>query len=118
MQRLPQWQVEAMLHTQMPTIPPELRTNQAAWMAYVRTPEFKAAQEKAHSYRATLGSDEVFSSNEVLPGDYVLSVVVFETSSPNTPPKIIANAESKVTVPDDTSTAPIDAGALQLQPIH
>ncbi len=114
--RQPQWHIEAVLHTQMPTIPVEMRTNQVAWMAYVNTPEFKAAQEKAHSYQMTPGSDDAYSSSEMRPGDYIFSVVVYETSTPNTPPKFIAKAEGKVTVPDETSATSIDAGVLQLEP--
>jgi RNA polymerase sigma factor (sigma-70 family) len=117
LERQPQWQLTASLHTPRPTVPVEIRTNQAAWTAYVHTPEFVAAQEKSHSYTANLTSGNVFSVNEVQPGDYTFSVFVYETAGANMPSKPIAHADMAVSVPADSASKTIDAGTLQLQPM-
>jgi RNA polymerase sigma factor (sigma-70 family) len=116
MQQLPQWHLGANLHTTIATIPKEIRGNPTAVTAYVRTPEFKAAQEKSHAYPAKLIGDNLFSANEVQPGDYVFSIFVYESTGTNSSPKQIAHAEVPVSVPSDAPAGPIDAGTLQLQP--
>lgn len=118
MERQPQWKLSVTIYTPRPTVPLEIRTNQAAVMAYVHTPEFIAAQEKSHSYTANPIGDNVFSANEVQPGDYTFSAFVYESAGTGMPPKRIASADVAVTVPADSASKTIDLGTLQLQPVQ
>jgi hypothetical protein len=113
-QRLPQWQVGAGLTT-LPTIPFALRTNEVARRAFFQTPEFRAAQEKAHEYGAKLVGENQLLANEVQPGNYTLMVAVWEPVGTNMP-KQIAIGELPVAVPTGQVSTPIDAGTIQLQP--
>ena len=117
MQQQPQWSVSASLHT-MPNIPLEIQTNQAAMMAYTRTPEFRAAQENAHAYQPKLIGENLFSADEVQPGNYTFSVFVYEVTGTNAPPKRIAQANASVNVPSEQTSGPIDVGTIQLQPVQ
>jgi RNA polymerase sigma factor (sigma-70 family) len=117
MQRLPQWKIGAGLHT-LPIIPLEIRTNEAAFNAYVQRPEFLAARENAHSYEAKLVGENQFFVNEVQSGNYTLSVYVYEPTGTDTQPKQIAHADIAVIVPPGQQQGPIDAGTIQLQPVQ
>jgi len=115
-QQQPQWTVNAVLNN-MPVIPLEVRTNPVAMMAYTRTPEFRAARENGHAYQAKLIGENQYSADEVQPGNYTFAVIVYEVTGTNTPPKQIAEAEAPVSVPNEQTPGPIDAGVLQLQPV-
>jgi hypothetical protein len=114
-QRSPQWQIKATLNTAMPAVPSEIQTNEVARRAYTQTPEFQAEEEKAHFYQAKFIADDTLSVEEVQPGNYTLSVYVYEVTGTNTPSKEIAQADAIVTVPTEKTSSPIDAGVIQLR---
>jgi len=114
-QRSPQWQIKATLNTAMPAVPSEIQTNEVARRAYTQTPEFQAEEEKAHFYQAKFIADDTLSVEEVQPGNYTLSVYVYEVTGTNTPSKEIAQADAIVTVPTEKTSNPIDAGVIQLR---
>ena len=124
MQRLAQWRVGATLHTIMPTIPQEARTNETARLAFMATDAFKAAQQNAHTYPATVNNDDTLSMDEVKPGEYRLSVFVDDSSGMNSPPliagagsgiKIIAQGSMNVIVPSNPPSGNLDAGIIELK---
>jgi RNA polymerase sigma factor (sigma-70 family) len=98
-----------------PAIPQEISTNQAALMAYVNTPEFRAAQEEGHFYVLNPVGENLYSANEVKAGSYTCSVFVYESRGTNALPKQIAHGKIAVKVPDEQTGAPIDAGIIQIQ---
>jgi RNA polymerase sigma factor (sigma-70 family) len=117
MQRQPQWNVGASLHN-MPIIPLAIRTNQVAMMAYTHTVEFRAAQQNSHTYKAEFVGENLLSAKEVQPGNYTFSVFVYEVTGTNTPAKQIAQGNASVSVPNEQTSTPVDAGIIQLQRVQ
>ncbi|MEJ0088864.1 MAG: sigma-70 family RNA polymerase sigma factor [Limisphaerales bacterium] len=124
MTRKPEWQIMASLHTPMPVVPPEIRTNHAALMALWQTDEFKIARQNSHGYPPTINADDTLSVDEVLPGNYQFTVGVYVSADTNAPqssvtpgigPKLIAQGKLNVTVPSDPPTGNLDAGQIELQ---
>ena len=119
-QRQSQWHITAFLHTPLPLIPPEVMTNATARAAFLQTDEFRAAQQKMHSYEATINDDTV-SVDEVQAGDYLLGVNVFELPKGNPSPGAIVKHGSlfqgtiNVTIPADPPSGNFDAGVIELQ---
>ena len=118
MQQLPQWRISAGVHT-LPTIPFQIRTNEAALKAYTERPEFQAAREKSHSYGAELVGENQLIAREVQPGQYIFSAFVYELTDTNGPAKMIPlRGEVPVSVPEGQAATAIDAGVIQLQPVQ
>jgi hypothetical protein len=119
--REPQWKIGAGLHTPMPVIPPEVMTNETARVAFLQTDEFKAAQQNARSYQATINGDDTLSVDEVRAGDYELGVFVFEMPNGNTAPgsyvqpRRLFQGTLNVTIPADPPSGNLDAGVIELQ---
>jgi RNA polymerase sigma factor (sigma-70 family) len=123
-QRQPEWQINATLHTIMPDMPPEVATNEASRLAFMQTYEFKAAQQNTQMYQATVNADDTLSMDDVKPGDYGLSVYVYSLTGTNASPafiapgfgnKIIEQGSVNVTVPADPPSGNLDAGLIELQ---
>ena len=119
--REPQWKIGAGLHTPMPVIPPEVMTNETARVAFLQTDEFKAAQQNARSYQATINGDDTLSVDEVRAGDYELGVFVFEMPNGNpapgsyVKPRRLFQGTVNVTIPADPPSGNLDAGVIELQ---
>jgi hypothetical protein len=88
------------------------------------TDAFKAAQQNAHTYPATVNNDDTLSMDEVKPGEYRLSVFVDDSSGMNSPPliagagsgiKVIAQGSVNVTVPSNPPSGNLDAGIIELK---
>lgn len=131
MSRDPAWRINAGIHTPMPPIPPEIRTNRIAMTALWQSPEFKAAQERSHSYGGEVSDDGIVSFTDVAPGDYQLVVSVVSRDvkiPPGLSPEMLkqnpeiatgkpkAWAQTQVTVPADPPSKPFDLGIIQLKP--
>ncbi len=118
MQRMPDWRIGGFVAT-LPPMPFAIRTNDVARKAYIDRPEYQAALEKSHSFEATQVGENELVANEVQPGQYRFSVFVYELTGSNAPARIIAlEGEVPVTVPAGQAWTPIDAGMIQLQPVH
>jgi len=113
----PQWHIGGSVHT-LPLIPLVVRTNRTELQTYIQTPEFRAAQEKAHSYGAEVIGDGQLLAKEVQPGNYTFTVVAWELTGTNTMPKQIAMGEVPIIVPAGQVSNPIDAGVIPLQPVQ
>ena len=101
----------------MPLVPFAIRTNEAAWRAYVEKPEYQAAQEKSHSFGAKLVDENQLLATEVQPGQYTFSVIVYELTNGAARP-IAISGEVPINVPEGHASVPIDAGMIQLQPVQ
>jgi hypothetical protein len=105
----------------MPVIPPEVMTNETARVAFLQTDEFKAAQQNARSYQATINGDDTLSVDEVRAGDYELGVFVFEMPNGNpapgsyVKPRRLFQGTVNVTIPADPPSGNLDAGVIELQ---
>lgn len=120
MQRQANWQISAAIHTAMPVIPPEIRTNQEALRAFIQTEPFATARKSARLFQATINPDDTLTAEEVIAGDYVLSVLVFlrpESDSLVSGQNVkgIAHGSMKLTVPTDPPSGSLDLGAIELK---
>jgi RNA polymerase sigma factor (sigma-70 family) len=108
------WQIFAMLRTPMQTIPPELMTNQTALKEFVQSAEYRAAQKNGRNYPATVNDDDTVSAEDVVAGDYDLSVMVSSQPDNNTS-KQVAQGEIKAVVPNDPQSGTLDLGAIEMK---
>jgi len=114
LQRQPDWQISAAVHTPAPPIPPEIMTNPAAMKELMATEEFKTFQKNARQFQATINADDTLSAEEVVPGDYELGIYVFSNPA-NKNFKQIALGSIKLTVPADPPSGTIDAGTVEMK---
>ena len=122
-QRQAQWQISAAVHTPVPPIPPEILTNQAALKEFVESDEFKSSRKDVKSYPATINDDDTISTEDVVAGDYDLSVSVITTADPgnskNAPAvanfREMAQGTAKLTVPVDPPFGTVDAGPIEMK---
>lgn len=108
-----------------PEIPSRLRNDTAAMIAYINTPEFRAAQDKVRSYTATV-RDGTLLVEAVQPGKYELTISAFEAGkstylSPLTSlpvdSRTVARAVVAIEIPADDAGADFNAGNLELRPM-
>ncbi len=124
MSRNPAWRMDAGISTPMPSIPPEIMTNQVALQQLTQTEEFKAMIKIHHFYQATVNDDDTITVEDVEPGNYQLFVAI----TPKTDAKNVTVAsgsrvivqriawgEIKVNVSADSSSRTIDVGAVELK---
>jgi RNA polymerase sigma factor (sigma-70 family) len=121
-QRQADWQISAGMHTPMPPIPPEIMTNQIALKELMQTDDFKAARQNARTFQATVNDDDTISVEDVVSGDYELSVLVISQPADNFPVagsrvnfKQVAHGETKLTVPADPPSGTLDAGVIEMK---
>jgi len=113
MQRQPDWQISAIIHTPMPPFVAELRTNPAAMQEVMQTPEFKAFQTTARTFQATVNADDTIAAEKVAPGDYELGIYVYSHPDEKTLNQI-AMGSLKLTVPADPPSGNLDAGTVEM----
>ena len=120
----PEWQVITSLQTSLPVVPPEIRANKTAYVAFTHTAEFKTALKNIQRYQPTFNTDDTLSVDEVQPGDYELSVGIY--SAPGTDITYYSGGQSvglkrivqggvHVTVPADPPSGNLDAGVIELK---
>ncbi|HSY17415.1 MAG TPA: carboxypeptidase-like regulatory domain-containing protein, partial [Candidatus Acidoferrales bacterium] len=114
LERKPDWQISAAVHTPTPAIPPEVMTNPAAMKELMATEEFKTFQKNARQFQATINTDDTISAEEVAPGDYELGIYVFSHPTDNSF-KQIALGSMKLTVPADPPSGNLDAGTVEMK---
>ena len=122
MQRQSNWQITVGVHTPMPPLPPEIVTNHVALQELMQTEEFKAVQQNARVFQATVNDDDLISAENVPPGEYDLSIFVISQPNNNSPVaggmvnfKEVARAEMRLTVPADPPSGTLDVGAVEMK---
>lgn len=104
-------QVVGAVHTPMPPIPAEIRSNADLFQQYVKTPEYEAQAGSMKSYPFVMNSEGKLVAEDVPPGNYELSAFAMLKA----PAENAMQAHLSVTVPSDSPTGELDAGALKFK---
>jgi protocatechuate 3,4-dioxygenase beta subunit len=117
LQRQP-FDIQSILTTPMPTLPPELMIDSVARTAFQQSDEFKAAEQKSHIFGVKIREDGTLFADNVPAGEYMLSVAVCSGSNSDTPSgnpfRTWAWGSVNVTVPSDPPSGNLDAGVIEL----
>jgi hypothetical protein len=121
----PKQNILAGLHTLMPPISEEVRTNQAAFLAFVQSKEYRAANLNARNFPGRISDNGTITVEDVEPGEYELSVNVMSADVSQQPMKPEEAAKIhpliwgkiKVTVSADSASRTIDVGAVELKAV-
>jgi hypothetical protein len=127
MQRQANWLIHAGVHTPWPPIPPEVMNSDAAREAFMQSPEFakyQAATQNAQRFPGTVNGDGTVAIEDVLAGDFVLSVTASSPQATNNLEgggtsvrfQAVAQGEMKVTIPADPPAGTLDLGAVEMKP--
>jgi RNA polymerase sigma factor (sigma-70 family) len=125
MSPLPKQNILAGLHTPMPPLPEEVRTNQAAFLAFVQSKEYRAANLNARNFSGKISDAGTVTMEDVEPGDYELAVNVMSADVSQQPMKAEEGAKIhplvwgkiKVTLSAESTSRTIDVGVVELKPV-
>ena len=116
LQRETDWQVSALLSTPFPARPAETRNNPQALAAWRARPEIQSATANTRQYQLTENPENVFTTENVAPGEYTLNVFVVGSGTAGGRPNK-ARAQVPVTVPAGPIGGTLDIGEIELQPL-
>ena len=115
LKRQPNWRVFASLHTSFPQPPAEIANDPQALARWRQTPEFQAVAAQARHYPLTENAAGVWSTEDVAPGNYALTVNVLDLPPDGGQGSNRAHAHATVTVPANPSSLALDLGEIALQ---
>ena len=125
MERKPDWQIYATIHTPAPPMPPEIQGNPAALKTWRRSDEYKAYQQNAREFTATMNADDTLSAEEVPAGDYEATVNVMTLGDTGTSKpghqvfnyRPVALGSKRMTVQADPPSGNLDIGTVELKAV-
>jgi uncharacterized GH25 family protein len=108
--------IYAMVHTPIPKPPAAAQNDPAAMERWMQTPEIQAIAAKAVAYPLMQDATGSWTADEVMPGDYVVTINVIGRTNQSEPAHVLGSTELSVAVPADAAVGAIDWGELTIQP--
>jgi len=116
LKREPSWQVFATIHTPSPKLPPEVSKDPEALAAWRSKPDVQNLIANARSYPLTENSDGTWTVEDVLAGDYELSVRAVGNGGEGDTAGVQADFNVPITVPAEPAQGTLDLGELRMNP--
>jgi hypothetical protein len=106
--------LHAMVRIAKPVPPKEIQGDPARVKQRARTPEIQSEMKKARRFPLGEREPNLWTSAEVPPGEYILSVILGRPTLPGQPPRPSISGSKSIVIPNDITSEVFNAGELTM----